>query len=197
MTFDELVAEVYLITNRPDLVTETESAVKAATLKAHKTDFYSKDIFETGIEFATSASRQSLDYITLFSNFRAFKYFRRVDDETDDVGKFIEIITPEESLDAYGCNRVDIAYVAGRVLEIRSSVDFQFALLGCYVLPIVTPKESYRSWVAEQAPFYIIHESARKILRSIGSTEESNAQTALIAEELILLKQSGLTDVGS
>jgi len=196
MTFDELVAEVYEITNRPDLESETKSAIKAATLKAHKTDFYSKDIFETGIEFDSADYRQSLDYVTLFSNFRAFKYFRRVEDETDDVGKFIAIISPDELLDAYGANRADIAYVAGRVLEIRSSVTFSKALLGCYVLPIVTPEEAYRSWVAEQAPYYIIHEACRKIFRSIGQMDEASGQRELVAEELILLKQSGLTDVG-
>ena len=49
MTFDELVAEVYLLTARGDLTAETQSAVKAATLKAHKSDFFSKDIFETGV----------------------------------------------------------------------------------------------------------------------------------------------------
>ena len=60
MTFDELVEEVFLITARRDLVAETNSAVKAATLKAHKSDFYSKDIFETGVEFDTFSFRQSL-----------------------------------------------------------------------------------------------------------------------------------------
>ena len=46
MTLAELIAEVYLLTNRPDRVAMTTSAVKAATLKAHKSDFFSKDIHE-------------------------------------------------------------------------------------------------------------------------------------------------------
>ena len=105
MTFDELVADIYLITNRSDLVNETKSAVKAATLKAHKSDFYSKDIFEAGIEFDTPDFRQSLDYITLLSNFRAISYLRRVEDELDDKGTFFEIIAPTEVLDGYGEGR--------------------------------------------------------------------------------------------
>lgn len=196
MTFDELVQEVYLITNRPDLVSNTESAVKAATLKAHKTDFYAKDIYETGVQFDTSDYRQALDYINLITNWRALKYIRRVEDETDDSGTFFDVITPEEILDAYGTNRNDIAYVAGRVLELRAAVKFQYALLGAYVLPIVTPKESYSSWVAEQYPYFIIYEAARVIFRQIGQLEESNAQAGLVAEELQLLKQSALADVG-
>lgn len=196
MTFDELVAEVYLITNRPDMVAETKSAVKAATLKAHKSDFFSKDIFETGIQFDESTFRHSLDYITLVPNFRAFKYFRRVEDENDDVGAFLEIITPEEVLDSYGINRVDIAYVAGRVLEIRACVEFQFGLLGAYVLPVVTEAD-YASWVAEQFPYSIIYEAARVLFLAIGYTDQSVTFTRLTAEEYILLKQSALADVGS
>lgn len=195
MTFDELVEEVYLITNRPDLAGLTESAVRAATLKAHKTDFYSKDIFETGIEFDTEDFRQSLDYVTLLSNFRAFKYLRRVVDENDDSGTFLEIITPEEILDLYGTGRTDIAYVAGRVLEIRSSVCFSKALLGAYVYPIVR-EDSYLSWVAEQAPYAIIYETARTVFKAIGQAEESQAQAQLVAEEYSLLRLSAVVDVG-
>lgn len=195
MTFDELKEEVFLITNRRDLVSETESAIKSATLKAHKSDFYSKDIFETGIEFPSADFRQSLDYVTLLSNFRAFKYFRRVEDEFDDVGKLIEIISVDEILDSYDINRVDIAYVAGRVLEIRSSVEFTKALLGAYVLPVVRTG-AYLSWVAEQFPFAIIHEAARRIFRSIGQLEESNAQKEFVVEEYTELRMSALSDVG-
>ena len=195
MTFDELVQEVIDITSRADLKTEIESAVKAATIKAHQTDFYSKDIHETGIQFDTATFRQSLDYISLISNFRAFKYLRRVEDETDDLGKFFEIILPEEVLDSYGRNRNDVAYVAGRVLEIRSSVEFTKALLGAYVLPIVR-KEAFDSWIAEQHPFAIINEAARVIFKRIGYDEQSATYNQLVAEEYVLLRMSGLSDVG-
>lgn len=195
MTFDELVAEVYLLTNRPDLVAETVSAVKAATLKAHQSDFYSKDIYETGVEFTTAGYKQSLDYITLISNFRSLKYMRRVTDETDDVGKFITILLPEETIDSYGVNKTDIAYVAGRVIEIRSSVSFSKMLLGCYVLPIVRTG-AYLSWVAEQHPFAIIREAARVIFKTIGFDEQAATYERLVAEEYVLLRISALSDVG-
>lgn len=195
MTFDELLEEVFLITNRPDLVAETKSAVKAATLKAHQTDFYSKDIHEVGVEFDTADFRQSLDYISFISNFRSIKYFRIVEDEFDDAGTFLEIIAADNTLDSYGCNKTDIAYVAGRVLEIRSSVEFSKALLGAYVLPIVR-EGAYDSWVAEQHPFFIIYEAARVLFKAIGYDEQSATFNQLVAEEFSLLKQQALSDVG-
>jgi len=195
MTFDELVDEVYSLTNRPDLVSETSSAVKAATLKAHQSDFYSKDIHETGVEFDSATYIQSLDIISLISNFRSLKYMRRVTDENDDVGAFFDVLTVEETLDSYGYNRTDIAYVAGRMIEIRSSVEFDKMLLGCYVLPIVRTG-AYSSWVAEQHPYVIIREAARVIFKTIGYDEQAAVYERLIAEEYTLLRTSALSDVG-
>ncbi len=195
MTFDELLTAVYEQTSRADLVEQTKNAVKAATLKAHRTDFYSKDIFETGIQFPSEEFSQSLDYIDLISNFRALKYLRRVDSATDEEGTFFEIITTDEILDTYGVNRTDIAYVAGRVLEIRASIGFQFALLGAYVLPIVT-EQGFSSWIAEQHPYAIVYEAARIVFKPLGQAEEARGMRELVAEEYTILKMSALSDVG-
>ena len=48
-SFTSLLNDVYTITNRPDLIAETKLAVKQATLKMHQSDYYPKDLFETGI----------------------------------------------------------------------------------------------------------------------------------------------------
>jgi hypothetical protein len=202
MTFDELLEEIYLITNRRDLVAESKSALKRSTLKGHKTDFYPKDIFEEGIQFPDSKYLQSFDPYTTWSNFRSWKYFKRVDlnqlpsPSGEYVSVPIEILTVDETLDSYGCAKADIAYEAGRMLEIRSSVDFTKAIVGCYLLPIVV-EDNYNSWLAEQYPYFIIHESARLIFASIGKIEESRAQAGLVAEELAELKLGATVTVGS
>jgi hypothetical protein len=195
MTLTELITAVYGETRREDLVAQTENAVRAATLKAHSSDFYSKDIHETGIEFDTAGYIQSWDYVGLITNWRSLKYFKRVTDSTDTEGKFLDIITPEETLDSYGLARKDVAYVAGRVLEIRSSVEFSQALIGAYVYPVVTAI-GYSSWVAEQFPYAIVHEAARRIFLSTGLKSEADGQRELVAEEFRLLKLSALADVG-
>lgn len=193
--FDDIVQDVYALTNRPDLETETEYAVRSSTLKLHHTDFYSKDLYETGIEFPALSYRQQLDYISVVPNLRAFKYVRKAEDACDDAGDFICIITPDEILDSYHQNRTNVAYVAGRVLEIRSSTQFDKALLGCYVHPIVK-KGEYCSWIAEQYPYAIVHEATRVIFKTIGYDEQAATYERLVAEAVMLLKLSNVQDIG-
>jgi len=194
-TLTSLLTDVYTITNRPDLEDATKSAIKSATLKAHRSDYYSKDIYETGVDFTTEAYIQSLDYVTLISNFRAFKYFKRVKSATDTEGQFLTILTPEEILDTYGVQKTDVAYVAGRVLEIKASVSFRYGLLGCYVNPIVTDA-GYTSWVADLYPYAIIYEAARILFLSLGDLEEARGMASLVSEEYAILQQSNISDVG-
>lgn len=196
MTFTELVAEVYTHTKRSDLVTLTKTAVRAATLKAHQTDFYSKDIYEVGVDLTNSLARHSIDYITLISNFRALKYIRRVDSLTDDTSTdFFRIVPPDLLVDAYGEFVTDAAYIAGRSLELRGDVAFQFIILGAYVNPIAT-EANYSSWVALLYPDAIIMEAARVIFRAIGKKEEEASFNVLVKEQYQILTINALTDIG-
>lgn len=195
MTFDELVAEVYTKTGRPDRVEETKSAIRAATLKAHHSDFFFRDIFETGVVFSTASCIQTLDLPCLLCNFRSLSYLRRVENAQDTEGTFFDIILPTEILDEYSTSRVDIAYMAGRKLQMRASVDFSNILLGAYVSPIVTEAD-YSSWVAQLFPYAIIYEATRVVFRQIGNMEESNAFGLLVAEEYVTLKITGISPVG-
>jgi hypothetical protein len=195
VTLTELIDEVYGLTGRSDLAAETKSAVKAATLKAHRSDYYSKDIFETGVQFTAASYTQCLDYSCVVSNFRTLKYLRRVEDASDDSGVFFEIVTPDDILDSYAQNRADIAYVAGDSLQIRAAIPFSKAIMGAYTLPVVTDS-GYSSWVATDNPYAIIYEACRVLFKTIGFDEQSAAFNSLVAEEYNLLKLSGLTDLG-
>lgn len=195
MTLTELRAEIYNITNRPDLVSLTTTAIKAATLKAHNTDFYSKDIYEMQFSFMAPAFTRSLDYISIVPNYRALKYMRIYDIASASTGEFFKVITPEEILDQFGRELTDVAYVAGRVIEIKSSTEFDTILLGAYVSPVIT-EAGYSSWVADLYPYAIVHEAARVIFGSISMQEEKNAQKELVAEQYAELKINAVTDVG-
>lgn len=195
MTFTEILTEIYNITSRPDLVDLTKTAVKAATLKAHQTDFYSKDIYELSLQFTEKSYVHSLDYISKIPNYRALKYMRLYDTVTAESGKFFTVITPEEVLDQYNRELLDVCYVAGRVIEIKSSVEFDTILVGCYVLPNIVEAE-YSSWVADLYPYVIIHEAARVVFGSIAMQAEAKSQAQFVAEQYAELKINALPDVG-
>lgn len=195
MNLTELQQEVYEITNRDDLDSQTKAAVKAATLKAHQTDFYSKDIFEGYFQFSNEAYIHSLDYMAIASNYRALKYIRKVEGAEDTPGAFLTVITPEELLDEFNRTRQDVCYVAGSNIEINSSTSFRKFLFACYVNPVVTDA-GFSSWIANLHPYAIVHEAARQIFKQTAQDAESNAQKELVAEQYVLLKTNHISDVG-
>ena len=185
-TFAELVSDVNVITNRPYLVDETKLAVKAATLKAHQSDFYPKDLHEVGIAWSDPDYIQSIEYRTLIPRWRAFKYLRKYTSGVP--GAFFDMLTPEETLDGYGINKENVCYLAGEMLEIRSDSQDSNMILGCYLNPI-TSEAGFTSWIAQDHPYAIVFEAARIVFRNVGSIEESNNMRQEVAEQYQILKQ--------
>lgn len=193
-----LVNDVYTLTNRPDLVGETLLAVRNATLKAHQSDFFYKDIFETGVVFGFATAQQSLDYKTLVPRWRALKYLRIYTPDSiggGTPGDFLDVLTPDELLDSYGYNRNNVCYVAGAEIKIRAAAAQQYFLLGCYVNPDVTPN-LFKSWIAAEQPAAIIYEAVCTVFKTIGYDEQANAYRQLALEELKNLKSNNILAVG-
>lgn len=195
-TLTDLCNDVYTVTKRPDLISETKLAVKAATLKLHQSDFYFRDIFETGIQFDTAAYTQQLNIATLIPRYRALKYLRRYDSSgSGSPMEFLEVLSPTNILDDYGVDKVGIAYAAGTVLNIKCGVPIQYALLGVYVNPDVTDI-GYESWLANNHPFAIVFEAARVVFKQIGFDEQSAAFERLTLEQLALVKAANIQAEG-
>lgn len=171
MTLTELRDEVYILTNRPDLEALTLSAIRSTTLRLHQSEYYYKDFRESGVNLGADEFIHSWEYRNLIPNWRAFKYFRRSDiSGNPDIPPF-EIVETEAALDAYKQPRLDVCYVAGDNLQIRSRVSFQYAFAGWYENPDVT-QAGYSSWIARDHPFAIINGAAAAVFRAIGKKEE-------------------------
>jgi hypothetical protein len=155
-------------------------------LKAHHSDFYPKDIYEVGITWPTPDYIQSIEYRTLIPRWRAFKYLRKYDD--GEPSSFINLLTPEQTLDRYGVNKEDICYLAGEMLEIRSSTQDTDMILGCYIHPIID-ENSYSSWIALDHPYAIVYEAARGIFKQIGWDEQAQQIRQEVAEQYQILRQ--------
>jgi hypothetical protein len=195
MNFSDLCTEVYNLTGRPDRVAETESAVKSATLKAHQSDYYYKDIFESVIQFSTTGYVQNLDYRALLPRWRALKYLRKIDISTGTPGKELDVIVPENVFDEYKIQKQDICYVAGAYVQINSSTQEQYYILGCYLNPDIT-SAGYTSWVALDHPYAIIFDAAATVFKAIGKDEEASAYRTLTTEQLAIIKSSNIVATG-
>lgn len=190
--FADLVTEVMAVTGRPDLVTQTNSAVRSATLSAHTFDYFPKDLFETAIQWQVPDYVQSLDYKLLVPRWRAFKYLRKYDatalDTRTAAGDFLDLIQPDVVLDSYDLARENVCYLAGDRLEIRSTTKDTYSLLGCYIYPTVT-EVNYSSWIAQEFPYAIIYTAASILYNQTGYTEEVRNMQGLAAIQFQLLQQ--------
>ena len=195
MTLTELQNEVYAITNRPDMATQTLSAVRAATLTLHQSDYFYKDLYETGVSFLTETYLQQWEYSLLLPKFRSLKYIRKTDAYGADNGTFFDVIPPELVTDTYQVNRSDVVYVAGSTVQLRSSTPIQYVILGCYVNPDITVL-GYSSWIAREHPFAIITLAAARIFKQIGRDSEYAVWSAEAMQEATRLRLSNIIATG-
>lgn len=196
MNFNEIVQEVITVTRRPDLTERIESAVKSATLKAHHSDFFYKDLYEQSVEFGQEYYIQNFLPTDIFPAFRKAKYIRFWHGDVDGYpGHFLEPIQIENSIDDYGCIKADVFYMAGQLLQIRTSAPIKRCLFGAYLHPVITPVNAYCSWIANEYPWAIIYEAARVVFRGIGKDQEAAEMARLVAEEYQVLKLSNVDDV--
>lgn len=196
--FNSIVKDVYTITNRPDLVNETQLAVKSATLQLHRSEYFYKDIYETAIKFDESNFLQSIDYRALFPRFRAIKYLRKYDASKgmDGVGAFLNLATPDDVLDAYNCPKADIYYLAGSLVQIRSATNLEYALIGIYQNPDVSP-DTYKSWIADEAYFAIVYKAASIVFGTVlGDSGRQQANDAMANVEFMEVKNSNIIAEG-
>ncbi len=191
MTLTELINEVYILTNRPDLTGQTLSTVRSATLALHHSDYYFKDLYETGIVFDTSATVQQLEYRNLFPTWRSLKYLRKLDVSTGTQvpGLFFSVIDPTDILDQYQVTKDNIVYVAGDNLNARSSVAFQHCLIGFYRNPLLgTTNDTFSSWIAIDHPWAVIYTAASTVLKMIGKDSAAKSMEGLAAMQLVELR---------
>lgn len=196
MTFDEMVAEVISITKRPDLIERIKANLRAATLKAHHSDFYYRDLVEVPVQFTDLFYLQNFVPTEVVSRFRKAKYIRRwLGDVNGQPGAFLTPIQIENSIDGYGYTKTEVFYMAGQRLQMRGATQFDKVLFGCYQHPVVTPETAYDSWIAQEMPYVIVYEAARVTFKSYSFTEAANEYSQLVAEQFSELKLSYVDDV--
>ncbi len=184
-TYDAVVADVISITNRPDLVAETEIAVRAATLSCHSFGMYPRDLNTQLIKITEPAYIQSLDTTTLMPRIRGLSSVF-LSDINDDPMTYpeIEVTDINDIRDPeYRTMKNNIAYLAGTVVHIRSEVQTYGYLVSYYQYPS-TVRASYNSWIAQTAKDIIVMYAAHLVLRANGNQEKANSLFKFVMEIL-------------
>ena len=194
MQLSDMITEVYSLTNRPDLVAETLSALKTATLQMHHKDFWYKDLQQATLQL------QQADYVGVFDTsllqrYRAMKFIRKwyptginsvTLQSTGVGGPRLTQIDPDSIFDSYARERSDVYYIAGRSVNIKTSDQLSTFLVGWYRHPDINVA-TYDSWIAEEHPYAIIQSAAGQVFKLIGYDEQSTRYNNLVQEQVEML----------
>jgi hypothetical protein len=196
MTLAEMVQEVYAITKRSDMVTQTDSAIRMATLRAHQLDFWQRDLREEIVDFLTPAYAITWNPKTAYPRFRAVNYIVKVQHPSDEIyGKPLENHSPIGSYDSYGIQKQNVWYMAGAAIRLNFSEQVRKVAAGFYQHPDIAAP-AYSSWIADDYPWAIIERAAAKILTQTGNTDLAVSATQRANEQDALLKISNVQDIG-
>jgi hypothetical protein len=189
----DLISAVGVITNRPDLVSETTAAVKRATLKVHVSETFQRDLAEIALVSPQLLSVSSVDYryqialSTPIIRFRRIAYLRANPTIPSDLVTQYRFIEADSIFDDYSFEQVDYFYIAGSTLNLRTLVSTTGVKFGYYQYPDITDASFY-SWIADVYPNVIIDEAAAAVFKMIGKDDEETRYRQMAAENYHILQ---------
>lgn len=173
--WDDIVNDVYSLTNRQDLVAETALAIRQETQAAHRSDFYKRDLQEVQVILGVASAVHQIPIDVYFPNWRAFNYIRPYTVATVSFSPIVigrnQFLAPDAILDEYLTEKTNIAYVGGSNLNIRLEGAYDGFVVGYYTNPVVSPSSAYASWIAEEYNSLIVLGAALRVFMSIGYEE--------------------------
>lgn len=186
-TMSTMLTELDLITNRPDLVDESVLAIQAATLKAHRLDFFPRDLASAKLTLLGAAYNHTIALTPTTTRLRSIHSVSRhdEDDATKPIKKYLELIAPDDLLDGYESRRTDIAYRLGTELIIKAELEINYLEITYYTYPDVG---TYSSWFADIYQHAILYAAAATIFRLVGSMDESNSYLRMALAEFDMVK---------
>lgn len=173
MTYADLFAEIKLLSKRGDIDDKIAIAIRQTTMRAHRLDFFWRDLVEVNLTFA-SAQAVTLDVSSQLTRFRQIDYARYYDPVTGTLGTFLTEIAPSEILDGYNFYREDVWYMAGVNMQLRFLAATAGARLAYFQNPDVAPA-TYNSWIMDELPDLLVQGSLAALYNGMGKQEEAKA----------------------
>lgn len=181
-TWDDLKTDVFTWTSRPDLVAETELALRQAIRMAHRQAKFWRDLTTTTVVPATLDTIQQIDLSTDCPRFKQLAY---VKSGTED--KYYNEVTVTDLLDNDGYARADVYWGLGEILNIRASAPEDSYEIAYYRQPITSPPESIDDWLLADYKDVVVLFAAASVLGMIGEQEIKQR-----ADSLLVIEVTGL-----
>lgn len=174
--WDALRAKVYVWTNRPKQVSETDSALKLAIRTAHRQGKFWKDLAIVSYPIPDGEQIQSISIPDWMPRFRQLAWIKNTETETE----FTET-SPSDLLDFNGYKKVGVYWGIGTSLNIRLASDTTALEFGYYLQPITDPESpTLQDWLLTDYEDVIVLMAAGTILSFIGEQEIKSRVDSLL-----------------
>jgi hypothetical protein len=172
-TFNELYDLTVDLTKRPELVAITQSAVRTATLRAHHTDFFRRDLQLAPLTYTVQPESYYYDFPNISSSLLRLRTIKNVYSITQVGGHQTEQLEYRESDDLYDRDGNPRRYVYTLIGDtLRCYFDIPTGLTQVYYFqnPNVTAG-SYTSWIADTYPDDLAGWAAAVVMARTGFLE--------------------------
>lgn len=188
--YNSLVSDIYNLTQRPDLIQETATAIRKATMKCHLADFWKNDLVEISytvpvLTVPAVSYRYALDLtdVTIFPLYRKISHIKEYNNPLTGQEIQFKELDADRLLDNYKLEDINCYYQAGQQVQLRANKFLTTLNIGYYKYPNVVPA-TYNSWIAVQYPDAVIDEAVAQIYRIIGKDQEAARLSALFGENI-------------
>lgn len=157
---------VFVWTNKPSLVAETDIAIKQALRTAHRAGTFYRDLVIVPITGVTIGPLQTIDLPAVAPRIRQIAYVK----PANATGQY-DFVDISDLYDQENYYKLDVYYGVGTDLLIRPKTPVADLELCYYRYPVTTPIESIDSWIADEHQDLIILWAAATVLALRGEQE--------------------------
>jgi hypothetical protein len=173
MTYNDLIAEIKLLSKRGDIDDKIAVALRQVTLRAHRLDFFWRDHVEANATFASSQN-VTIDVSSSLTRFRQVNYIQYYDPGTGSLGNILEEVEPSNVIDNFGYFKQDAWYMSGVNCNVNFAWPSAGARIGYWQNPDVTVA-GYNSWIKDELPDLLIQGSLAYLFNLLGKQEEARS----------------------
>lgn len=188
---DTLLADVYMLTKRPDLEMESRFAIRNAVRTAHVRNKFWRDLATTAIA-VTVEPVQTIDLSAIDSLFRGVCCIKPTGADSPE---FIDT-TANDLLDRDGYTRLNAYWGHGSQLKLRAANPVDSYDITYYKYPLITATVA-DSWIADNYQDVVTLMAAVNVLGGVGEDTIAGRLQNMLNVAIVDLIADNLVAIGS